>query len=76
MRAFVAEKHLTMPTAIDESGELLRRFGVTSVPTVIVTDAHGRIVQRVEGRDASVRKSPPRWRTEATCRTRRASDCR
>jgi hypothetical protein len=34
-----------------ESGALFRTFRVTSVPTVIAIDAHGRIERRIEGSD-------------------------
>ena len=49
------KKKVALPLTLDESGDLFRRFNVTSVPTVIVADAKGRIVKRIEGRDESVR---------------------
>jgi hypothetical protein len=33
---------------LDESGELFRTFGVASVPTVLLVDANGRIVRRLD----------------------------
>ena len=44
--------HIGMPLALDDSGALFRRFRVMHVPTVIVLDAQGRIVKRVEQLDA------------------------
>lgn len=49
------ENKIALPLTLDASGDLFRRFGVASVPTVVVVDAQGRIARRVEGRDASVR---------------------
>ena len=37
---------------LDDSGRLFREFRVNDVPTVIVADSHGKIVQRVEPGDA------------------------
>ena len=37
------------PLTLDESGDLFRAFKVTGVPTVILADAKGRIVKRVDG---------------------------
>jgi len=34
---------LSIPLAVDDSGELFRRFGVRDVPTFIVLDADGRV---------------------------------
>lgn len=38
-----------IPLALDESGEWFRSFQVTTVPTVLIADSHGRIVSREEG---------------------------
>lgn len=51
VRAYQREHQLTMPFALDESGALFRRFRVMHVPTLLVIDAHGRIVQRIEDVD-------------------------
>jgi peroxiredoxin len=40
---------ITEPLTLDETGDLFRAFRVTSVPTVLVADAHGRIVRRLDG---------------------------
>jgi hypothetical protein len=34
---------------LDASGEVFRAFRVNDVPTVLIADAHGRIVRRLEG---------------------------
>jgi thiol-disulfide isomerase/thioredoxin len=52
--AYQREHHLTMPLALDESGALFRRFRVMHVPTLLVLDAQGRIVRRIEGVDAQL----------------------
>jgi peroxiredoxin len=54
LRAYQQEHHLTMPLALDESGALFRRFRVMHVPTLLVFDAHGRLVRRIEGVDAQL----------------------
>ena len=48
------EHRVGMPLALDASGALFRRFGVMRVPTVLVTDADGRVVRRTEGADAGL----------------------
>ena len=46
------EKYATpLPLMIDESGDWFRAFDVTDVPTLLVADANGRIVRRVDGYD-------------------------
>jgi peroxiredoxin len=42
---------VTIPLTLDESGALFRTFRVSSVPTVIIIDTHGRIERRIEGSD-------------------------
>lgn len=49
--AYQREHHLSMPLALDASGELFRQFRVMHVPTLLVVDAKGRIVRRIEGVD-------------------------
>jgi thiol-disulfide isomerase/thioredoxin len=49
--AYQHEHALTMPLALDASGTLFRRFRVMHVPTLLVVDAKGRIVRRIEGVD-------------------------
>lgn len=40
---------VAMPLALDAEGALFRRFGVMHVPTVLLADAQGRIVRRLDG---------------------------
>jgi peroxiredoxin len=40
---------VAMPLALDADGALFRRFGVMHVPTVLLADAQGRIVRRLDG---------------------------
>lgn len=48
-------RHKTgIPLTLDESGQLFRTFRVMQVPSVLLADAGGRIVRRVEGFDAGV----------------------
>ena len=54
LRAYQHEHSLTMPLALDESGALFRRFRVMHVPTLLVFDAHGQLVRRIEGVDAQL----------------------
>lgn len=54
LSAYQKEHHLTMPLALDESGALFRRFRVMHVPTVLVFDAKGQLVRRIEGVDAQL----------------------
>ena len=43
---YQTERKISIPLVLDESGALFRKFGVTTVPTLIVIDADGRIVGR------------------------------
>jgi peroxiredoxin len=43
------DKKVTLPLALDRSGDVFRRFHVKQVPTVILVDADGREVQRLTG---------------------------
>jgi thiol-disulfide isomerase/thioredoxin len=40
---------VTIPLTLDSSGELFRTFRVNDVPTVLIADASGRVVRRIEG---------------------------
>jgi thiol-disulfide isomerase/thioredoxin len=42
------EHQIAVPLTLDESGDLFRLFRVVSVPSLLVVDAHGRIVRRTE----------------------------
>ncbi|MFC5742680.1 TlpA family protein disulfide reductase [Dyella tabacisoli] len=48
------EHQLSMPLTLDESGALFRQFRVMHVPTLLVVDAQGKIVRRIEGVDATL----------------------
>ncbi|HKT27131.1 TlpA disulfide reductase family protein [Dyella sp.] len=52
--AYQREHHLTMPLALDASGTLFRRFRVMHVPTLLLIDAQGHVVRRIEGVDAQL----------------------
>jgi len=49
--AYQREHHVTMPLALDDSGMLFRRFRVMHVPTLLLIDAQGRVVRRIESVD-------------------------
>ena len=54
LRAYQQEHHLSMPLALDDTGALFRRFRVMHVPTLLVFDAQGRLVRRIEGVDTQL----------------------
>jgi hypothetical protein len=43
---------VSIALTLDDSGVLFRKFRVMNVPTVLVADENGRIVQRLEGHAA------------------------
>jgi peroxiredoxin len=47
-----AQLGIPIPLMLDESGEWFRAFDVSDVPTLLVADASGRLVRRVDGFDA------------------------
>jgi thiol-disulfide isomerase/thioredoxin len=49
LRQYRAENKLTIPLTLDSTGEVFREFRVNDVPTVLIADARGRIVRRIEG---------------------------
>jgi thiol-disulfide isomerase/thioredoxin len=49
LRHYRAEYKVTIPLTLDASGEVFRAFRVNDVPTVLIADAGGRIVRRIEG---------------------------
>lgn len=51
LRIYVKDYMVAIPLALDASGALFREFRVNDVPTVVVADAAGQIVQRVEPSD-------------------------
>lgn len=49
LRSYRAAKNVTLPLALDTSGDVFRRYKVKRVPTVILLDAGGKEVQRLTG---------------------------
>jgi len=52
LREYRTKYRLTIPLTLDESGALFRQFNVANTPTLIVADAHGKIVQRIDSGEA------------------------
>jgi peroxiredoxin len=51
LQEYRTQNKLAIPLTLDESGTWFRSFGVVNVPTVLIADAQGQIVRRVEGFD-------------------------
>jgi peroxiredoxin len=51
LRKYQIEYKIHIPLTLDESGALFRAFRVSEVPTVLVADAKGRVLQRVNAED-------------------------
>jgi thiol-disulfide isomerase/thioredoxin len=49
LRQYRAKYHVTIPLTLDASGEVFRTFRVNDVPTVLIADAGGRVLRRIEG---------------------------
>jgi len=49
LRKYRAEYKVTIPLTLDASGEVFRAFRVNDVPTILIADAGGRVVRRIEG---------------------------
>ncbi len=49
LRKYRAEYKVTIPFTLDASGEVFRAFRVNDVPTILIADAGGRVVRRIEG---------------------------
>ena len=49
LRDYRSKYAISMPLALDSSGDLFRAFHVTRVPTVLLIDADGRVVHRMSG---------------------------
>ena len=49
LRQYRAEYKVTIPLTLDASGEVFRAFRVNDVPTILIADAGGRVVRRIEG---------------------------
>lgn len=54
LSAYKAQHKMKIPLALDESGVWFRSFRVMNVPTVLIADADGTIVRRIEGFDAGL----------------------
>jgi peroxiredoxin len=52
LRQYRAQYKVTIPLTLDASGEVFRAFRVNDVPTVLIADAGGRIVRRIESSTA------------------------
>jgi peroxiredoxin len=52
LEEYAAKYQTAIPLTLDESGEWFRAFDVSDVPTVLVADANGRLIDRVDGFDA------------------------
>ena len=51
LREYRLKYHVNIPLTLDDSGALFRAFNVNEVPVVLVADASGRIVRRIEAAD-------------------------
>ena len=49
LRAYREDKNVTIPLALDKSGDVFRHYKVKRVPTVILVDGEGKEVQRLTG---------------------------
>jgi peroxiredoxin len=54
LREYEATNTSRIPLTLDESGEWFRAFDVMHPPTIVIADASGKIVKRVEGFDAAL----------------------
>lgn len=61
------EHHTRIPLTLDDSGDLFRAFSVVSVPTVLVLDAKGCIVSRMEGADTKPLDELPTMTSRSDC---------
>jgi peroxiredoxin len=48
LRKYQTEYKVPIPLTLDASGEVFRAFRVNNVPTILIADAEGRIVRRIE----------------------------
>jgi peroxiredoxin len=51
---YEAKYKTTVPLALDESGVWFRSFRVMNVPTILIADARGQIIRRIDGFDTSL----------------------
>jgi thiol-disulfide isomerase/thioredoxin len=54
LSAYKGQYKTKIPLAVDESGVWFRSFRIMNVPTVLIGDADGKIVRRIEGFDAGL----------------------
>jgi peroxiredoxin len=54
LQSYARQYGTSLPLALDTDSHLFRAFDITSAPTVIVTDASGSIVKRIEGYDPAL----------------------
>jgi thiol-disulfide isomerase/thioredoxin len=52
LREYRRKNQVAIPLTLDSTGELFRAFRVNDVPTVLIADADGRIVRRIDGNAA------------------------
>jgi thiol-disulfide isomerase/thioredoxin len=53
LRKYRKEYQITIPLTLDASGAVFREFRVNDVPTVLIADAHGKLLRRIDGDAAS-----------------------
>jgi thiol-disulfide isomerase/thioredoxin len=54
LAAYRDQYKVAMPLILDASGGLFREFAVTGVPTLVMVDAKGRLVRRIDTPDAAL----------------------
>lgn len=47
LREYQTKNKIQIPLTLDESGKLFRTFRVTDVPTVLIADSNGKVIERV-----------------------------
>jgi thiol-disulfide isomerase/thioredoxin len=52
LQDYRAKFKVNIPLTLDDTGALFREFAVNNTPTLVVADAAGKIVRRIEARDA------------------------
>jgi peroxiredoxin len=56
LQAYRSKYQVNIPLTLDESGAWFREFRVANTPTIIIADAHGMIVRRVDSGDVATLK--------------------
>lgn len=49
LQGYLQQHKISIPLMLDESGLWFRSFGVLNVPTLLIADAQGQLIRRVEG---------------------------